>query len=190
MNGSLFVLCLEFFKTGLFAVGGGLATLPFLYQLADKYTWFTRADLADVIAIGESTPGPIGVNMATYAGFHAYGIGGGILATLSLVLPSLLVILLVARFLQSFQRNKLVQDAFYGIRPAVCGLISAAGLKVFQLAVLRWDGDVPGMDWTRLSDYKPMLLFVILLFCSMKWKKIHPILWIALAAACGAVFAF
>ena len=82
-------LCIEFFKTGLFAVGGGLASIPFLKEMAVKYGWFTIEDLTTMIAVSESTPGPIGVNMATYVGFHMYGLAGGIAATLSLVAPSI-----------------------------------------------------------------------------------------------------
>ena len=110
----------EFFKTGLFAIGGGLATLPFLYDMADKYPWFTRTDLANMIAVSESTPGPIGVNMATYVGFTTGGILGSIIATCGLVLPSLIIIIIIAKFLESFQDNRFVQSAFYGLRPVEC----------------------------------------------------------------------
>ena len=101
----------EFFKIGLFAVGGGAATIPFLSSLSEKTAWFTQTDLANMIAISESTPGPIGVNMATYAGFNAgssfgsfwYGIAGGVVATLSLVLPSVIVCIIVYKFLEKFK---------------------------------------------------------------------------------------
>ena len=113
----------EFFKTGLFAVGGGLATIPFLSAMTDKYTWFTKAQLADMIAVAESTPGPIGVNTATFAGYNAAGIPGAIIATLSLVLPSYIIILAISKALQKFRDNKYVNDAFTGLRPAATGLI-------------------------------------------------------------------
>ena len=102
----LVLLFIEFFKTGLFAIGGGLATLPFLYDLSDKYDWFDRGMLANMIAISESTPGPIGVNMSTYAGFNAEGVVGGIVATVALVMPSLIIIIIVAKFLGKFNDNK------------------------------------------------------------------------------------
>ena len=86
----------EFFKTGLFAVGGGLATLPFLQDMSGRTGWFTHAQLADMLAVSESTPGPIGVNMATYVGFTTGGVGGALVATLGLVTPSVIVILIVA----------------------------------------------------------------------------------------------
>ena len=105
----------EFLKIGLFSVGGGLATLPFLYKLADSYDWFTRAMLVDMIAISESTPGPIGVNMATYAGYTAAGVYGGVLATLSLVFPSVVIALFITKALDAFREEKFVKSSFYGI---------------------------------------------------------------------------
>ena len=116
----------EFFKTGLFAIGGGMATLPFLYDMADKTGWFTRAQLADMIAVSESTPGPIGVNMATYVGFLTGGVPGAVTATIGLIAPSVIVILIVAAFLQAFRDSKYVAGAFYGLRPASTALITAA----------------------------------------------------------------
>ena len=102
---ALLRLMFEFFKTGLFSVGGGLATLPFLYEMSDKTGWFTHADIADMIAISESTPGAIGINMSTYAGYKTAGIPGGILASLSLAAPSVIIILIIARFLKKFRDN-------------------------------------------------------------------------------------
>lgn len=122
----------EFFKTGLFAIGGGMATLPFLYDMADKTGWFTRAQLADMIAVSESTPGPIGVNMATYVGFLTGGVPGAVTATVGLIAPSVIVILIVAAFLQAFRDSKYVAGAFYGLRPASTALITAAGLVVVR----------------------------------------------------------
>lgn len=112
-------LFLEFFKTGLFAIGGGMATVPFLYSMSDKTGWFTHAQLADMIAVGESTPGPIGVNMATYVGYTTAGVPGAIIATVGLVVPSVIIILLIAKVLQQFRQNKYVDAAFYGLRPAL-----------------------------------------------------------------------
>ena len=123
-------LIVEFFKTGLFSIGGGLATLPFLYEMSDKTGWFSHADIADMIAISESTPGAIGINMSTYAGFKTAGIPGGILATLSLAAPSVIIILIIAKFLNKFRDNPHVEGAFYGLRPASAGLIAAAGMTV------------------------------------------------------------
>ena len=112
------ILFFEFFKIGLFAVGGGLATLPFLYELAGKYTWFDEAMLGNMIAVSQSTPGPIGINMATYAGFNAAGILGGILATVGLVTPSVIIIIIVAHVLNKFKESQAEQK---GMADNRCG---------------------------------------------------------------------
>lgn len=171
----------EFFKTGLFAIGGGLATLPFLSRMADVYPWLTHAQLADMIAVAESTPGPIGVNCATYAGFHAAGVAGAVVATLSLVLPSYLVILLIARVLEKYRENRLVNGAFSGLRPAVTGLIAAAGWSVLLTALFSGG---PGPFGLR---YEALGLFAILLLLANlpKLKDLHPVLFIAFSAVCG-----
>ena len=138
-----------FSRLAFFAIGGGMATLPFLYDMADKTGWFTRAQLADMIAVSESTPGPIGVNMATYVGFLTGGVPGAVTATVGLIAPSVIVILIVAAFLQAFRDSKYVAGAFYGLRPASTALITAAGLVVvretFWLTggVLFWQGIIP-----------------------------------------------
>ena len=126
----------EFFKTGLFAVGGGMATLPFLYDISTRTGWYTHEKLADMIAVSESTPGPIGVNMATYVGFETAGIPGAVIATLGLVTPSIMIILLIARALKAFRENPYVEAGFYGLRPCSVGLIAAAGFLVVRLALL------------------------------------------------------
>ena len=130
------LLFIEFFKTGLFAIGGGLVTVPYLYEMANKYPWFTPQQLTDMIAISESTPGPIGVNMATYAGFNAGGIIGAIIATLGLIMPSIIIILIVARILAKFRENKFVNYAFYGIRPAVAGMILSVWFGLFKMCLI------------------------------------------------------
>ena len=117
----------EFFKAGLFAAGGGLATPPFLYAISESTGWFSTADIANMIAISESTPGPLGVNMATYAGYQTLGIAGGIWATLSLTSPALFVITAVSKALDKFKNALLVEKIFYGLRPCSIALITAAG---------------------------------------------------------------
>ncbi|MGI5959974.1 MAG: chromate transporter [Massiliimalia sp.] len=181
------LLFVEFFKTGLFAIGGGLATLPFLYDLADKYPWFDRSMLADMIAVSESTPGPIGVNMATYAGFHAGGILGGIIATVGLVTPSVIVIVIVAKFLQKFSDNKYVNHAFYGLRPVVTALIAAACFEILKITVFTFDTFLSTNQILDLINWKNTVLFAVLLFAVLKWKK-HPIIYIAAGAVCGMIF--
>ena len=183
----------EFFKTGLFAVGGGMATLPFLYDMADRMGWFTAAQLADMIAVSESTPGPIGVNMATYVGFTAAGIPGSVVATLGLVTPSVIIILLIARVLQKFRQNKTVDAAFYGLRPCSVALIAAAGLLVVRVAMFSPERYAETGFLPDLFNFKALALAAVLLVLT-RWvkplKKIHPIVFILGSALVGIVFAF
>lgn len=185
----------EFFKTGLFAVGGGMATIPFLYEMAESTGLFSYDDLTNMVAVGESTPGPIGVNMATYVGFitgmNDCGILGAILgaftATLGLITPSVIIILTIACVLNSFRNNPFVERAFYGLRPASTGLIAAAGIGVvvsnlfytangFSLAAVNWKG------WI-------LAVVIWLLSNKVKWtKKLHPIVFIGISAVAGILF--
>ena len=173
----LLTLCYEFFKTGLFSIGGGLATIPFLKSMGEKYNWFSVSDLTNMIAVSESTPGPIGVNMATYVGRTVEGVAGGILSTLSLVLPSFLVILIVARVLDKFNESKLIKDVFYGLRPAALGMICAAVITIFETTFF------------IAFDIKKVILFLLLTFGVFKFKK-HPIIYILIGAAFGMIFSF
>ncbi len=161
----------EFFKIGLFAIGGGLVTVPFLFDLSTTYGWFTTKELADMIAIAESTPGPLGVNMSTYAGFNAGGTLGAIIATLGLASPSVIVIIMVAKLMDKYQCNHRVQTVLSGIRPAVLALILFAGLQIAQLS---------------LTDLLSGIVFAALLAAIHFWKK-SPILYLCLSALIGIV---
>lgn len=179
-------LMFEFFKTGLFAIGGGPATIPFLMDMAEKYPWFTMSELSDMIAISESTPGPIGLNMATFAGFRTNGIPGGILATLALVVPSIIVILIVAKFLDGFQENRIVKAVFWGIRPAVTALIAAAVINLIQVSLFTEEAGT-------LSPNSKSIVLCVILFGLLQWKKtkkMHPAMWFLAAAVVGMVFGF
>lgn len=177
----------EFFKIGLFAVGGGLATLPFLYDLADKYPWFDATILPNMIAISESTPGPIGVNMATYAGYNAAGILGGIIATLGLVTPSIIIIIMIAGFLDKFKENVYVKSAFYGLRPAVTALIGLAGFEVLKVTIFTFNQYISTHHFLDLFNIKALILFVLFYFCTNKFK-LHPIIFIICGAFAGIIF--
>ena len=181
-------LMFEFFKTGLFAVGGGLATLPFLYEMSEKTGWFTRYDIADMIAISESTPGAIGINMSTYAGFTTAGPLGGVCASIGLALPSLIIIIVIARFLNKFDENKYVQRAFYGLRPASIAMITAAGLNVAKIALL----DVSAFSAeTLFSAVKwPALVLAVCIFLGVKKLKWHPVVFLGISAVIGIVLGF
>ncbi|MDO4567745.1 MAG: chromate transporter [Clostridia bacterium] len=182
-------LFLEFFKVGLFAVGGGLATIPFLMDMADRYEWLTREMLADMIAVSEATPGPIGVNMATYAGFQAAGVLGSLVATFALVLPSFAIVLIIAKFLDKYRQNKLVDGAFSGIRPAVTGLIAAAGFSVFRIALFTAESGTPFWEYVQSIDVPMLVLFVVVLAASnlKRIREWHPIAFIGLSAVAGVL---
>ena len=174
-------LFFEFFKTGLFSIGGGLATIPFLQDMGEATGWFTNQELTTMIAVSESTPGPMGVNMATYVGYHmgcntvlgpAGGILGAVIATLGLVAPSIIVILIIARFLQKFRHSRTVEAAFQG-------------LVFFGLPSVSFTG-ITGVEWKAV-------VLAAAVFAAMKWsplKKLHPICFILSAAVIGVVFQF
>lgn len=186
-------LFFEFFKTGLFSVGGGLATVPFLYDISDKTGWFTHSQLADMIAVGESTPGPMGVNMATYVGYTSAGIPGAVIATVGLVLPSMIVILIIARVLQKFRQNKYVDAGFYGLRPCSLGLIAAAGYLILRTALLNTELYAATGKIADLFNWKGLILAAVLLILTNavpRIKKIHPIFFIIISAVIGIVFSF
>ncbi len=187
----------EFFKTGLFAVGGGMATIPFLYSMADNTGWFTRLDVDNMIAVGESTPGPIGVNMATYVGYITGGNVGGlpfailgsVIATLGLIAPSIIIILIIASFLKNFRDNRFVDSAFYGLRPASTGLIAAAGLSVI-VSNLFFAGALENGFSLAVFNWKGWLLAIVLWVLTNKvkqTKKLHPIIFILASAVVGIV---
>ena len=182
----LLQLMWEFFKVGLFSFGGGLATLPFLYDMAQRHDWFDEAILGNMVAISESTPGPIGINMATYAGYNAAGILGAVLATLAIIAPALIIVTIVAVFLSRFKNNPLVDKAFYGLRPAVIGLIAAAALKIMQLCILSLNSQ--GYMLAISFDLPSLALFTAILFCTFTFKKVHPVVYIALGAVAGILF--
>ncbi len=185
-------LFFEFCRVGLFSVGGGLATIPFLTDLGERTGWFGASDLANMIAISESTPGPMGVNMATYVGFHTAGVAGGVIATLGLIFPSVVIILVIAGFLQKFRQSKAVDAVFYGLRAASVALITAALLQVAKIALMFHEVLVPeyGVKTYELF-YWPAIILAAVIFVLVKFtplKKLHPICFIALAAVAGVVF--
>ena len=178
----------EFFKTGLFAVGGGLATLPFIYDMSDRTGWFTYQQIADMIAVSESTPGPIGVNTATYVGYITGGLPGAIVATLGLVTPAIIIILIIASCLKKFRENRFVDHAFYGLRPASAGLIAAAGFSVVMLAFVREDAFKASGNILDLFSWKGLALAAVIWVLTnlvKKTKDLHPIFFIAASAVVG-----
>lgn len=179
-------LFFEFCKVGLFAVGGGLATIPFLSDLGSRTGWFTSTQLADMIAISESTPGPVGVNMATYAGYTTAGVLGGVVSTLGLVFPSLIIILIISGFLRKFRESRIVNAVFYGLRAASVALITSAFLKVAGIALMNHMTD----DGTIQMFYWPAIILAVVVFICFSYtplKKVHPFFFIVFSAAVGIV---
>lgn len=174
-------LFFSFFKIGLLAVGGGLATLPFLYELAQTHDWISIADISNLVAVSESTPGPMGVNMATYVGFLQSGAVGSVISTLGLITPSIIIIIIVAKFLDKFKNSITVKNVFYGLRAASCGLIAAAGLAVAKIAFF-------GESMTDFFWQGAIL--AIALFFAVKKLRWHPVIFIAISALVGIIFKF
>ena len=180
----------EFFCTGLFSVGGGLATIPFLQDIGQRTGWFTSHELANMIAISESTPGPMGVNMATYVGFTSAGIPGSVIAVLGLITPSVIVIMIVATVLRRFRDSKYVNALFYGLRPASTGLIAAASWSVITISLLDIAGWQADGQLLTLFNWRCILVAVaIFVLTRLKFtKRLHPVVWILRSAAAGIVF--
>ena len=185
-------LFFEFCKVGLFSIGGGLATIPFLTELGSRTGWFTAGQMADMIAVSESTPGPMGVNMATYVGFTTGGVPGGIIATLGLIFPSIVIILVISAFLQRFRQSKVVDSVFYGLRAASAALITAAMLQVAKIALMFHEVLGPESQVVRTElFYWPAIILAAVIFVLIKFtplKKLHPICFIGLAALVGIIF--
>ena len=183
----------EFFKVGLFTVGGGMASLPFLYDISERTGWYTASQLADMLAVSESTPGPIGINMATYTGFTVSGVLGGTVATLGFILPEIIIILIISGFLEKFRSNKYVEYVFYGLRACSVGLIAAAGLLVLKISLLNIEAFQSSGLVSQLFNFRQLLLAALLIVCTRyvkPLKNLHPIFFIAFSAVIGIVFAF
>jgi len=186
-------LYLNFFMTGLFSIGGGLATVPFLYDIASRTGWFSASDIADMIAVSEATPGAIGINMATYSGYTTAGILGDLVATLGLITPGIIIIIILSKILNKFRENKYVDWTLYGLRAGSIGLIFSASVSVFKVTLFSPDTVFAGMTFTGLVNafnYKSLLLGIII-FLGMKYlKKVHPIFFILGAGLTGVIFSF
>jgi chromate transporter len=184
---NLLLIYAEFFKIGLFSVGGGLATLPFLFQMADNHFtfigqsgWLNREMVGNFLAVAQSSPGAIGVNVAAQTGFRYAGIAGGFAAALGLVSPAIVVITFVARMVWTFQENKRLVSVFSGVRPAAGGLLTAAGFGAWKLSLYNSNA----AQWYRILRWKECLLFAALFLVIQKFKG-HPIIYIAAGALAG-----
>ncbi|MGD6731787.1 MAG: chromate transporter [Pleomorphochaeta sp.] len=178
MLSNLFLLFIEFFKIGLFTIGGGLATIPFLNELAiNRPTWITQVDISNMIAISQSTPGPLGVNMATFTGYKVAGILGGVIASLGLAMPAFIIILIISKYLSGFNKKWYVKDSLYGLRGVVLALIIYAVSKIFLISLFNDDFSI---------KYTEVIIFLIIILIYRK-LKIHPLFYIGAGAIIGIV---
>ena len=154
-------LFLEFFHIGLFSFGGGYATLPFLYHIADVQKWYTTKQLSDMIAVSSITPGPVGVNVATFAGYLTSGVSGALVATMSVILPSLIIVVIISKLLEQFKHNKYVQSVIYTLKPAGCGLLAAVGVDMFVNNInLLGMFLLAGLFWASLTEKRDPLFYL------------------------------
>lgn len=171
----LFVqLFLQFFHVGVFSFGGGYATLPFLYDIAEKYHWYSAKQLTDMLAISSITPGPVGVNVATFAGFATSGVLGALIATTAIILPSYIIVTIVYKVLDKFRTNRNVKGAIRALKPAGCALLSAVGIKLLSTSNLHLLGS---------------LILIAFVITSLK-KKQDPLFYLGISAILGLVIGY
>lgn len=182
----LFFLCMEFAKIGFFSLGGGYATLPFLYHMSEVYGWFSPLELSRMLAISSITPGPVGLNVATFAGFKTAGILGSIVATMSIMLPSFFMIIIISKMLKKFKDSPCMCSVMYALRPATAAMLTAVALRLFRDAIIR-NPDFSGFNFLQMQnfiDIKGFLLLVILFILSLRLKK-DPLVFLAFGAIAG-----
>ena len=194
MINTLLLLFYEFFFTGLFAVGGGLATIPFLQQIGHRRGWYSPAQLANMIAVAESVPGPLGTNMAAYVGHKVAGLPGAALAAFALILPTIGIDLVIAPLMNRFKRSTVMEQVMRVLRPVSAGLICAAGVALLQISLASaeaaWDISAVA-DWPGYFDWRAVVLYVVLLpllFWKKLRQKVHVVAFVALGAAVGVVW--
>jgi len=166
-------LFIQFFNIGIFSFGGGYATLPFLYEISEKYNWYSLNDLNNMIAVSSITPGPVGINMATFAGFKVYGILGALIATASIILPSLIFVILISKLLRKFSDNEYVKSVVYVLKPLGCGLLCAVGVNMFINDFLTND--------VNLFN----IAFLTILIVISLHKKLSPLFYLGISAVYG-----
>lgn len=174
-----------FFKVGLFTIGGGLAAIPLLQEEVVSRGWITATEFTDMIAVSESTPGPIGVNVATYIGFSQYGVLGSIIATIGLVTPSVIIIMIIAKFILHYREKPVVKHVFDVLRPIVTGIILVAAARIATITLIDIESFEISNDIIDLFNILPIIMFFAFLYATNKWKH-HPIFYIAIAGIIGA----
>lgn len=177
---------MEFAKIGFFSLGGGYATLPFLYHMSEVYGWFSPLELSRMLAISSITPGPVGLNVATFAGFKTAGITGSLIATMSIMLPSFLMVVIISKMLKKFKDSPYLDSVMYALRPATAAMLGAVAFRLFKDAIIR-NADFSGINLLNLQNYldlKGFLLLFILFLISLKIKK-DPLIFLAYGAIAG-----
>lgn len=176
-----FLLFYEFTKIGVFAIGGGYATIPFLFYLQEKYNWYSVHELTNMIAISNITPGPVGINMATYTGFKIAGLFGSVISTFSIVLIPFIITILITKLFTKFQDNETVNNIFLGLRPAACALLSSIGITLLYTALF----DEKTINLSNI-DFNQLILFLLLISIMSFFKK-NPLITIILGAFGGVI---
>lgn len=173
------ILFLEFFKTGMFAIGGGLATLPFLYQLGAVYKWFSPKDLTQMFAIANVMPGPPGINLTTQIGFKVANFWGALIAVIGILIPSVIFVFIISKLLKEFEDNKFVKSIFYMLKPVSCAMIAGIGFKLLKSVVFT-SGNITlaSVDWTAI------ILLALMFVLSLK-KEHSPLFYLGLSALVG-----
>ena len=188
---SLIALCLTFFYIGLFTIGGGVVAITLMQQTIVARGLISTEQFYNMIAISESTPGPIGINMATYIGFNLYGIPGAILTSVFEALPSIIIILIIARFLQKFHENPFVKGSLAFLRPVTTGLILVPVVQIFLFTLInvpeQWNSLLTLAGWKELFEWVSLAFYAVCVFLIMKFKC-HPIIIILLGAVFGVVY--
>ncbi len=167
----IFQLFFQFFYIGLFSFGGGYATLPFLYEIVEKYHWYSLSQLTDMISLSSVTPGPIGINMATFAGYMTSGVLGSMIATFAIVLPSYIIVTLVYKIMDKFQNSTIVKGVIKALKPAGCALLSSVGIKLLFTSEMHLFGTI---------------LFLVLLSISF-YKKMDTVFYLGISALVGVI---
>lgn len=179
------LLFMEFAKIGLFSLGGGYATLPFLYHMSEQYHWFSSVELTQMLALSSITPGPVGINVATFAGFKTAGILGSIIATNAIMIPSFFIVIFISKMLKKFKDSPCLNSALYALRPATAAMIGAVGVRLFKDAIVR--SNLSGFDFSNILhfiDIKALVLLIVLFITSLKLKR-DPLVYLAFGAAAG-----
>jgi chromate transporter len=186
---ALIHLFFVFFQVGLFTIGGGLVAITILQRFVEMYQWVSQELFIDMIAVSQSTPGPIGVNMATFVGFAQYGVIGSVIATLGMVVPSILVIYVISKFLNAYQHNVYIKHGMSSIRPVVIGLITAAALIIGEVSLISYITiNNLGIEKEQIVPQWDKMLFLLLIgFAIFKFQK-HPIIYLAIGAVVGVLF--